>query len=96
MLSPSLHEEAETRVSNMRVNKKEIQGMDYARYTASAKAQVAPQIAADVVRALEVQHPPFHEPLHFEPDAGVDEAVEVAARVLEGKRIGVNESLADE
>jgi hypothetical protein len=43
-----------------------------------------------------MQQAPLHEPFHFQPDAGVDEAVKVPAGVFERERIGVNEMLGDE
>ena len=43
-----------------------------------------------------MQHSPLYEPFYFEPDTGVDEAVEMATCVFERECILVDEALADE
>ena len=65
-------------------------------YAPPAEPQVTPQVAALVARALEVQQAALHEPRHLETDARVDELVKMAARVLEGERVRVDEVLGDE
>jgi hypothetical protein len=62
---------------------------------ALAEAQVAPQVAALLVGALEVQAPALEQPLDLEGDVGVDHVVEVARRVLERERVRVVEMADD-
>lgn len=64
--------------------------------TPPTKPQVTPQVTALVTRAFQMQQAPLHEPFHFQPHAGVDEAVKMPAGVFEGERIGVDEMLGDE
>lgn len=42
-----------------------------------------------------MQAPALDKPLHLEVDAGIDEAVEIPAGVLEGERVGIDQKLCD-
>lgn len=53
------------------------------RYAASAKPQVCSQIAALGIGTLEMKASALNQPLHLELDAGINEAVEISAGVLE-------------
>lgn len=68
----------------------------HSRDTPPAEPQVGAEVAPRVARALEVQAPALHEPLHLERHARPDEGVEVAVGVLEGEGVGVDEVLGDE
>ena len=60
----------------------------------AAEFQVAVEIAA-LGGTLEMQAAALDEPVHLQPDAGVDERVEVAAGVLEGEGVRVDQVLGD-
>lgn len=68
----------------------------HSRYTPPAEPQVGPEVAPRVARALEVQAPALHEPLHLQRYARSDEGVEVAVGMLQGEGVGVDEVLGDE
>lgn len=63
--------------------------------TSPAELPITPEIATPIVGTFEVQGVALHQPLDLQPDPGVDEVVEVSARVLERERVRVGEALAD-
>jgi len=103
VLPPALHEESadicgQQNTSRASREKKRTleKGKINTLYAPPTKPQVAPQVAALVARALEVQQAALHQPLDLEAHARVDEQVEVAARVLERERVRVDEVVGDE
>lgn len=65
------------------------------RYAASAKPQVCSQIAALGIGTFKMKASALNQPLHFEHNASVDEAVEISAGILERQCVGIYQHLGD-